>query len=359
MNYIKETCKDLITSKERILRAINHLEVDRIPLDYWGVSEITDKLFSYYGVKCMKDLSKSMKLDKIMYCGPYPKNGMGYWDAWGIEMKKVMLPGNQGVYEEPIKAVLAEYDTIDEIRANYSFPTTDMYDYSVIPQQIKDFEGYAVEGGYTSVTYMYEMLRGTENMLVDFALEPELAKYILGEIQSFSYDHMKKTLEYGDGRIDLAQVTDDFGSQNNLLISLSMIDEYLGDIYEENIKLVKSYDAKVFHHDDGAMIPALDWLVNKGIDVLNPLQWHLPTWNIAELKAQYGQTLSFHGGIDNQFVLPFGTKNQIIEEVRTCIDILFADKTGYILAPCHNIQANTPIENILLMYDEAINYLKE
>lgn len=344
-----------MTSKERIIASINHLEVDRIPLDYWGVNEVTEKLFSHFAVTDMIGLAKAMNIDKIMYCGPYPKNGMGYWDAWGISMKQVPVPGNNGFYDEPVKAVLEDYETIDEIIANYKFPTTDLYDYSVIPSQIDMYDGYAVEGGYISVTYIYQMLRGTENMLVDFAINPELAIYILQEIQKFLHEHMKKTLEHGEGRIDISQVTDDFGGQSNLLFSLSMIDKYLGQIYEDNIKLVKSYNSRVFHHDDGAMTSALDWLVNKGIEILNPLQWHLPMWDLKELKSKYGKKICFHGGIDNQYVLPFGSKDEIIKEVRSCKEILFSDRTGYILAPCHNIQANTPLENIISMYAEASN----
>ena len=76
------------------------------------------------------------------------------------------------------------------------------------------------------------------------------------------------------------------------------------------------------------------------------------------LKRDFGKSLVFHGGIDNQRTLPFGTEAEVRAEVRRAIDTLAADRTGYILAPCHNIQAITPLENILAMYDEAHRYGK-
>ena len=75
--------------------------------------------------------------------------------------------------------------------------------------------------------------------------------------------------------------------------------------------------------------------------------------DLTTLKKKFGKDLCFHGGIDNQWVLPFGTTNDVKHEVTRCISILASDKTGYMLAPCHNIQANTPIENILTMYEVA------
>ena len=95
-----------------------------------------------------------------------------------------------------------------------------------------------------------------------------------------------------------------------------------------------------------------------GIDILNPIQWTCPGMDMAELKREYGGHLCFHGGVENQRILPFGTPDEVRAEVRHCIDALAGDGTGYILAPCHNLQVVSPVENILAMYDEAWNYGK-
>lgn len=345
-----------LTHKERIVRALNHQEVDRIPLDYWGVDEITAKLMEHFHARDMIQLSRAMDLDKIILVSPSLKvDRCGMLD---VPMKRIPLPNGAGYYEEPEYFPLGDCETIDDVDACYTFPSTDMFDYSVIPEQCRQAEGFALEGGYISLTYFYEMIRGTENMLMDFIANPELAEYILYRLQEFSYEHTKKILEAADGKIDVSQVTDDMGSQSGLLISPSMIDDFLGKYYDDNIKLVKSFGAKVFHHNDGAMTDALPWLAQKGIEVLNPLQWHLPGWNLKQIKKDYGEQICFHGGVDNQYVLPFGTVEEVRQEVRDCMDALFSDQTGYILAPCHNVQANTSIENVLAMYDTAREYSK-
>jgi len=77
---------------------------------------------------------------------------------------------------------------------------------------------------------------------------------------------------------------------------------------------------------------------------------------LTALKRDFGGRICFHGGVENQKVLPFGTPEEVRAEVRHCIEALASDRTGYILAPCHNLQSITPLENIVAMYDEAWNY---
>ena len=347
-----------MTHRERILAAIQHQPTDRVPTDYWGVPEITKKLMNHFGVSTIAALAGALDIDKIMHIEPILKPEYNRRNMWDIEMQRIPIFGGAGFYEEPIEHPLAKFETIDEIDANYLWPTTDMYDYSGIKEQCARCrrDGFAVEGGYISLTYFYEMIRGTEQMLLDFAADEEIADYTLYKINEFASAHTRRILEEAGGLIDISEVTDDFGSQKNLLMSKTMIDRYLGRYYEQNIALVQSFDASVFHHDDGAIVEIIPWVIEKGCQVLNPLQWHLPGWDLYELKREFGKQLCFHGGIDNQHVLPFGTAESVKKEVSDCIDALYSDLTGYILAPCHNIQAITPIENILAMYEHAATY---
>jgi predicted DCC family thiol-disulfide oxidoreductase YuxK len=89
-----------------------------------------------------------------------------------------------------------------------------------------------------------------------------------------------------------------------------------------------------------------------GIGILNPVQHTCPGMDAAGLKRDFGSKLCFHGAVENQRILPFGTPEEVRAEVRRCIDTLAADGTGYILAPCHNLQPDAA-GNILAMYDEA------
>ena len=118
------------------------------------------------------------------------------------------------------------------------------------------------------------------------------------------------------------------------------------------IDLAHEAGAYVFHHDDGNVTRILPELVELGIDLLNPIQWRADGMDRDGLKRQFGGRIVFHGAVDNQYTLPFGTVEEVRQEVRDNLRIL-GEGGGYILAPCHNIQPITPLENILAMYETA------
>jgi uroporphyrinogen decarboxylase len=122
------------------------------------------------------------------------------------------------------------------------------------------------------------------------------------------------------------------------------------------IDLAKSYGLYVFHHDDGDCRPLLPRLVEMGIDILNPIQWRCGDWDLVALKEQYGKQLCFHSAVDNQQTLPFGTPDDVRAEVKYLVETLGCDGTGFIIGPCHNLQAVSPVENILAMYEAAREY---
>lgn len=343
-----------MSPRERVLASINHEPTDAVPTDIWAVPEITRSLYRVLGVQDMLGLAKALDMDKVFTVSPSLK--VDRRNMWDIEMRTVPLPGGAGTYEEPVREPLADCESIADIEKSYVFPSVDMYDYSDIPRQCEYYKDYALEGGYISLTYFYEMIRGTERMLMDMAAEPELAEYIFRRLEDFAFEHTRRILEAGDGKIHMSQVTDDLGTQSGLLCSPQMFDHYLRDYYDKNIAMVRGFGAKVFHHDDGAMVEMLPWLMERGIEILNPLQWRLPGFDLAKLKRDYGSRLCFHGGVDNQWVMPYGTADDVREEVRHLMRVLYEDRTGFVLAPCHNIQAITPVGNVLAMYEEARTY---
>jgi len=347
-----------MTHKERILAVIEHKPVDKIPTDYWGTLEATEKFIRELNLSSEVDLWKKFDIDKIIsvspkYIGP-PLENMS--DYWGIRYKPIIYGNGLGTYDEISYYPLQGFNTIEEIDENYTWPKVDWFDFSCIEEQCEKYPEYAVEGGYMAPFYMYANIRGLEQTLIDLAINEELAHYIIGRITQFLYEYHERFFDSGKGKIDIAQVTDDFGTQQGLIMSIDMFDKFFKEPYRRLIKLVKDYGIKVFHHDDGSIMPLIPRLVELGIDILNPIQWHLPGMDIKELKVKFGDYISFHGGIDNQYVLPFGKPEEVKKEVLYCLDILASDGTGYILAPCHNIQVNTPTENFVAMYDTANEY---
>ncbi len=348
-----------MTPRERMLAAINRRPVDRIPTDIWATGEVMAKLRAHFGAGV--DVHQALHIDGFGgtgadYVGPAlpatpPGESVNYW---GIRNRRSEYPG--GAYDEQCFCPLAYATTVDDLD-RYRWPQADWFDYSQVKARAAAAaKTHAVQCGYMAPFYYHNLLRGLEQSLIDPLTDPDFTHALIGRISDFFYAHHRRLFEAADGLIDVAQVTDDLGSQTGPLISLDLYREFYAPHHKRFIDLCHEFGVKVFHHDDGSCRPFLPLLVEMGIDILNPIQWTCPGMEMTGLKAEFGGRICFHGAIENQRILPFGTPEEVRAEVRHCIDALAGDGTGYIIAPCHNLQPNTPVANILAMYDEAWRY---
>ena len=346
-----------MNSRQRMLAAIDRQPVDRVPTDIWAVPEVRAKLAQRLG----EDYLEALHIDGFAgagtkYVGPdLPAVGEGQTiDYWGILHESVRY--DTGEYYEISRHPLAEAESIDDLEA-YAWPEADWFDCSQMADAArKGRRSQAVMCGYMAPLTYHMYLRGLEACLTDPLLRPEFTHHLLGRLCDFMYDHHRRMFQACEGLIDVTQVTDDYGMQTGPLMGLETFRRFYRPHLQRFIDLAHEFGIRVFHHDDGAIRDFLPDLVEMGIDVLNPIQWRCPGMEIEGLKRDFGEAVCFHGGIDNQQTLPFGGEQDVRSEVRRCIDVLAADGTGYVLASCHNIQANTPVENILAMYDEAHEY---
>jgi uroporphyrinogen decarboxylase len=189
-----------------------------------------------------------------------------------------------------------------------------------------------------------------ERALTDLALNPAVAEAALERIYYIHESVIRRTLEAARGLIDFIYVAEDLGTQNSLLMSPASFRRFLKPWMRRMIDCAHSFGVKVMHHDDGAIRPLLPDLIETGIDVLNPIQWRCAGMEREGLARDFGHSVIFHGGVDNQRTLPFGTPNDVKREVADNIRI-FRDGKGYVVAPCHNLQPNTPTANILALYE--------
>jgi uroporphyrinogen decarboxylase len=185
---------------------------------------------------------------------------------------------------------------------------------------------------------------------MDLVMHPEIVHYALDQLFDFAYESTTRIYEAIPGRVNISYVAEDFGSQESLLFSPKQIRTFFIPRMKRMIDLAHSAGAYAFFHSDGAVRPILPDMIAAGIDVLNPIQWRCVGMARAGLKRDFGDDLIFHGAVDNQQTLPFGTQDDVRAEVAANIEILGAGG-GYIIAPCHNIQANTPPENVVAMYE--------
>jgi uroporphyrinogen decarboxylase len=348
-----------MSPRERVLAAINHEPCDRVPTDIWMTDEVRRKLVDRFG--SMERAEEDLHIDGMPsvapeYVGPAvpdlgPEESANYW---GMRTRKVRYA--TGEYWEQYRFPLAEARTSKDLD-EYPWPSADWFDYSKLKQEARRLrERRVVMCGYMAPFYYHNLLRGLERSLVDPHDDPGLAHEIVERISDFFFEHHLRIFESADGAIDVSQVTDDYGSQAGPLISMETFREFYRPHLRRFIDLCHRFRVKVFHHDDGAIRPFLPELCAMGIDILNPVQHACPGMEMEGLKRDFGDRLCFHGAIDNQTVLPFGTTGEVRAEVRHAIDALAPDGTGYILAPCHNLQAVTPVENIVALYEEAHRY---
>ncbi len=345
--------EETMTSRERWLAVLNHEVPDRVPTDYWATGEATAKLVEHMGCADIREVRRRLRLDTPVsvgpkYVGPPIPEGQ---NLYGCRTQRVEYEG--GAYNECVYHPLAEYDTVEEIEDNYTWPTADWYDYSVIPAQVEGKEERIIRGGGSEPFLTYKSLRGQEQAFMDLALNPEIVHYCLDRLFDFCYENTRRIYEQAPGRIQMSYVAEDMGSQEGLLISKEHIHEFLLPRMRRMMDLVHEAGAYVFHHSDGSIVDILPDMIETGIDVLNPVQWRCQNMDRAMLKERFGDSVVFHGAMDNQYTLAFGTVEEVKQEVADNMRLL-GQGGGYILAPCHNIQAVSPPENVVAMYETAL-----
>jgi uroporphyrinogen decarboxylase len=348
----------VMNHRERILAAIRRQPVDRLPSDLWTTPEAWQKLTDHFNTREPLEIYEKLDIDKIIeiwpdYVGPpFPVAGSDdlHFNEWGMGHRRQGF--GSGEYDEQVTFPLAEAETIADLD-RFPWPSPEDYDFASLPGVAAKTPGRAISCGYSAIFYMHNKLRGLELSLMDPLLRPEFTHALLERVSDFIIAHHRRSFDALRGQMDLTQVTDDFGAQQGLLISPRTFDRFYRAPIQRSIDLAKSYGLLVFHHDDGDLRPLLPRLVEMGIDVLNPIQWRCGNWDLEALKAEFGGKICFHGGVDNQQTLPFGTPEDVRSEVRWLKRTLGADGTGFIIAPCHNLQAITPIENMLALYEAA------
>jgi uroporphyrinogen decarboxylase len=162
---------------------------------------------------------------------------------------------------------------------------------------------------------------------------------------------MQRFFAQAAGSLDLVFVSDDIAGQTSLLISPALWKRHLQPRLKRWCDLIHSHGLRVFYHTDGAARRLLGPILDCGVDILNPIQHACPGMDMSELKREFGARVIFHGGVDNQFALPRGTAGDVRRETCRCLQNLGAGREGYICCSCHNVQAGTPLENILALIE--------
>jgi uroporphyrinogen decarboxylase len=370
--------KEHLTPRERWQAVLSRQQPDRVPVDYWSTPEFSAKLIRHLGLsrktqaalardltssprdprvpnegrRALREALRRLGVDFVVgasprYVGPkLPPNT----DVFGCTYRAVNY--GTGEYSEVVTHPLAPYSSVEEIQRHYRWPNPDWYDYSIIPELLAGWEDYPVRGGGSEPFLIYKNLRGDEQAMVDLVENPEMVHYILDQLFHLALTDTQRIYETIPGRVMMTYVAEDMGGQDRLMFSPRHIRAYLLPRMKQVIDLAHQAGAYAFHHNDGNCRAILPDMVALGIDMLNPIQWRSPGMERESLKAEFGARLVFHGAMDNQYTLPFGSVAEVRQEVADNLRIL-GEGGGYILAPCHNIQPVSPVENIVAMYETA------
>lgn len=348
-----------LTARERVSLALAHQTTDRVPLAMVcsGINPPAYKAFEGL-LRRTRGLTVEQYLHPLMdirsvgpsYVGPPRAAGEDYW---GVVRAPVSY--GAGSYDEIVHYPLAHATSLDDL-ARRTWPSTDWFNYSVLPDRIAqaDADGgpYCILALNCNVFESCWYMRSFEQTLADLVENPSLVDFILHKVGDFFLAHAQRTLEAARGRIDMIFTADDIGGQAGLLMSLDMWKKHICPHHARINRLIREYGAKVMYHSDGSVMPAVPGLLDMGIDILQALQCDADGMDPVALKRDHGHRLCFEGGVSVQRTLPFGTPEQVRSETLERIAVL-GKGGGYILGPAHAIQAGTPPENILAMFETA------
>jgi uroporphyrinogen decarboxylase len=353
-----------MNSKERVLTAIGHREPDRVPVDFWWSHEMRDRLKAHLRVRDEDELQERLGSDircvYPRYVGPVLKRfeDGSYEDFWGVIRKPKSFGGKgfEGEYSDVVYCPLQDARSPGDLE-RMRWPSPDWFDYGSLAAQCAKYENHAVmlgRMGVESQTIFIQLwfFRGLEQVLVDFVENPELVQAMIDRIMEFRLEHLRRMLEAARGRADILQIADDYGSQKGLIMSPAMWRKFFAPPLRAIAGLAHEFGLKVFLHCDGSSRTIIREFIELGIDILNPIQPQCAGMDPRALKEAFGAEICFHGAIDTQSTLPFGTREDVVAEVKERIEVL-GKGGGYILAPVHTVEADVPVENLLAVYEAA------
>jgi len=351
---------EFLSPRERVVKSLNRDVPDRIPLDIKAEREIWRNLQKHFNkshnVEVMDALGIDFRRVFPNYVGPDIKifDDGSFIDMWGAHRKSFNY--GAGFYYEYAGHPLAGIKNLKDLES-FSWLQPDWWDVGNIPGQIEKINEKKEYCLVYECAGMFELawgLRGMELFFLDMATQPEISWEIMNRLTNQFIELTRRVLEAAKGQIDIVYTWDDLGTQMGPIVSPKMWEEQIKPHHIRLNKVIKEYGARVMYHSCGSIINFIDGFIDMGVDILNPLQPRPKGMDLKWIKTTYGDRLSFHGAMDIQQTLPFGTREEVQTEVSDRIQIL-GKGGGYILAPAHSIQPDTPIDNIITMYDTARN----
>ncbi|MDP6057133.1 MAG: uroporphyrinogen decarboxylase family protein [Dehalococcoidia bacterium] len=369
--------------RERVLKALNHEEPDRVPFDLGGAAGSSvhidkyEELKVHFGVEEQTTLGnrwvqsvvvheqilQALDID-FRYLSTGPSNSKpeievgddGYRDEFGLLRR--MPPGSRyyDVVEFPLSGLISVRDIV-----NYPWPdptdpgyTRGLRDRALALRESTDCA--IVLQLASPFVHTTQFLRGFEDWFMDLAGDPALASALFEATVEVSSVRAAEALKVVGDLVDVVVMADDLGFQTTPIVSPEMYRRLFKPWHKKYFDAVKAHtSAYISFHCCGAISKLLDDLIDIGVDAVNPVQVAATGMDSASLASEFGDRLSFWGAIDTQDVLPNGSVGDVRAEVKRRFGDL-APSGGYVFSAVHNIQPDVPLENILAMFEAAKDY---
>jgi Uroporphyrinogen-III decarboxylase len=370
-----------MTPRQRFLAACRGQVPDRIPFDLGGrVTNIAATLYNPYrqhfglppverpqwphdahhsrlGVATLdEDFLEKLEVDTrwVSFVPPVghdyryavQQNGDAtYVDEWGCGLKRV----ESQPYFNYVDMPLAQVTNLDEVK-NHPWPVMDGSrdeEWGRRVEECKSRGDYALCFVFKGVFEQTWPLRGLERTMMDMIKKPDLLEAIMDKVLESQISLYGRMADVIGRDLDLVLITDDYCGQQLPMFSRKNLDRFIVPRQREMFKTLKSKGVKVAAlHSDGAVFDFIPAFIDMGAEVLNPVQFTAQGMEADRVKATYGSKIGLWGGLDTQHLLPNAGPEKVYEEVRKTVETLSRDG-GYVFSSIHNVQGDTPFENLL------------
>jgi len=341
-----------MNSKERVLRSIRHQEVDRIPCFYLGKTDINKALAGRFNIPQDQSESLLQRLAvDVRFTGPRIIQVPGE-HRYGFSCGSIhsVLYNEPGAANIELKYPLEDVNTVDDLN-KWCWPDPDWFDYKINEDSVKAWQDKAIVAYDMGIIFLYSMgIRGMEQIMMDMAGEPEMAHAIFKKIADFNLERIRRFIEANPNVIDIMGIGDDIAGQTGLFFSIDMWREFLKPHLQRMINLCNDYGVIPYFHGCGGFSALYKDFIEMGVTCTGRLQTEAKGNNFSEIKKEHGKDLCLWGAIDGQHIVIEKSPEHVREHVKELIRNNF-DNTGYVAGPTHSFTEDTPIENIIAVYD--------
>jgi len=355
--------KETMTSRERVMKTFHYEKTDRVPIDYKTNPTIHAKVSRALGIEPGNDegFLQALGVDSRMI-GPVYTGKLLYTEIPGLKVDPVY-----GYYSRWVKNQYGGYDDFcnyplenveEDVIADFPFPSPDDFDYETAIasfQYYKDRSLCCGNEGIGDIINSMGRIMNMENILIGLITENEAILDLIDRKVNMELGILDRILDKSKGRMDYMWMGEDLGTQHAPMISLDLYKKILRPRHQKYIDLAKAYSIPVMFHSCGSSSWAYEDFIDMGVDAVDALQPEAANMDPAYLIEKFGGRLSFHGCISTAGPLAYGTAEETTEYCRKTLEIM-KKNGGYHFSPTHQIQDNTPVDNVIAMYQAAHDF---